>query len=103
MNPVDPIVADRLKRERAQQDLTDIEALSKSQPFNRYFVAELNRIHTESVEQALSAKSPEDREKGRHCALLIREIMDMPAQHRQIHERFLRSPEPTQQRPVQVG
>jgi DNA-binding SARP family transcriptional activator len=100
---MDPVAIQRKKREAASQDLADIEALSKSAPFNRYFVGEINRLFQESQELALSGKTAEDRDRGRYRAMLLREISEMPAKHRAIAEAILSAPDIVEPRPTQAG
>ncbi|HTO27554.1 MAG TPA: hypothetical protein VL017_03080 [Devosia sp.] len=90
-------------REAAQRDILDIEALSKSEAFNRYFVGQLNRIRRENTAKALTGATPEEREKARHYANLIDELSQMPAQHRLSAEKLLATQSPGALRPTQVG
>ncbi len=90
-------------REDAQRDLMDIELLSKSESFNRYFVGQLNRIHRENVRKALTGATAEERDKARHYANLIDELTQMPAQHRISAEKLLATQAPAERRPTQVG
>lgn len=90
-------------REAAQRDILDIEALSKSEAFNRYFVGQLNRLMRENEKKARAATTLEDREKARHVANFIEELVQMPAKHRQSAEKLLATQAPGPQRPVQVG
>jgi hypothetical protein len=90
-------------REQAQADLMDIEALSKSEPFNRYFVGQLNRIMRENSRTARTGATLEDREKARHYANLVEELFEMPAKHKLSAEKLLSQQAPGEQRPTQVG
>lgn len=90
-------------RQNAQDDLTDIEALSSSQPFNRYFARRLNALYRDAVTVSLTAKTVEEREAARHRANLLNELSNMPAADREKCEKFLRTPEPGPTRPTQAG
>ncbi len=90
-------------RESAQRDILDIEALSKSDAFNRYFVGQLNRLMRENEKTARAGTTLEEREKARHRANFIEELMNMPASHKQSAEKLLATPAPTKPTPVQVG
>ena len=90
-------------REAAQRDILDIEALSKNEAFNRYFVGQLNRLMRENERASRKGTTPEDREKARHVANFIEELVQMPAQHRQSAEKLLATQAPTELRPTQVG
>lgn len=106
MTPAEQKIYDQQLREAAQRDIADIEALSKSEAFNRYFVGQLNRLHKDNVRLALTGDTRKERTKARHRAVFIEELMGMPAKHRESAEKLLRSPvvDPAQpQRPVQVG
>lgn len=106
MTPTEQKIYDQQLRDAAQRDIQDIDALAKSEGFNRYFVSQLNRLHRENVDMALTAEKPEDREKARHRAVFIRELTEMPAKHRESAEKLLRKPvvDPTAPpRPQQVG
>ena len=106
MTPTEQKIHDQKIRDAAQRDVVDIEALSKSEPFNRYFIGQLNRLYRENVGLALTGSTLDDREKARHRATFINELMEMPAKQRETCEKLLRTPivDPTQpQRPQQVG
>jgi len=90
-------------RGAAQQDISDIDALAKNDPFNRYFVGQINRLFQDEREMALTAKLPEDRDRARHRAVLLRELTQMPAKHRESAEKLLMTPLPQDRGPVQVG
>ena len=110
MTPTEQKIHDQKIRDAAQRDVVDIEALSKSEPFNRYFIGQLNRLYRENVDVSLGlapgGETHDGREKGRHRAVFIKELMEMPAKQRETCEKLLRTPivDPTQpQRPQQVG
>lgn len=106
MTPAEQKVHDQRIREAAQSDITDIDALKDSKPFNRYFIGQLNRLYRENVDMALGGDTVDKREQARHRATFIKELMDMPAKQRQSCEKILRAPivDPmAPQRPVQVG
>lgn len=110
MTPTEQRIHDQKIREAAQSDISDIDALAESKPFNRYFVGQLNRLYRENVDVSLGigvgGETIEGREKARHRAVFIKELMEMPAKQRQSCENVLRTPivDPTQpQRPMQVG
>lgn len=106
MTPTEQKIHDQKIRDAAQRDIQDIDALAKSEAFNRYFVGQLNRLHKENVDAALTTEKPDEREKARHRAVFIRELMEMPAKHRASCEKLLRSPivdHDAKPRPMQVG
>ena len=90
-------------RAAAQQDISDIDALAKSEPFNRYFVGQINRLFQEEREKALTGATGKERTKARHRAVLLRELTQMPAKHRESAEKLLMTPPPQDRGPVQVG
>lgn len=90
-------------REAAQRDILDIEALSKSDAFNRYFVGQLSRLMKDNERTARKGATPEERERARHVANFIEELMQMPASHKLSAEKLLATPAPEAPRPVQVG
>lgn len=99
----DDLTRQKKLREAAQRDILDIEALSKSDAFNRYFVSQLNRLMRENEKAARAGATPEEREKARHRANFIEELMNMPASHKLSAEKLLATAAPTEPRPVQVG
>ena len=106
MTPTEQKVHEQKIRDAAQRDIADIDTLSKSEAFNRYFVGQLNRLYHDNVDMALKAKGADEREKARHCAVFIKELTEMPASQRQACEKILRTPivdHDKPQRPVQVG
>lgn len=90
-------------RENAQNEVTDIEALAKSQPFNRYFVRRMNELYADAFNKALTAPTADEREKNRHRANLLTELSEMPAKDRDSAEKFLRTPDRGPDRPTQAG
>lgn len=90
-------------RQRAQEDIQDIESLAGNSAFNRYWVRRLGELHNVEVNKALHAKTAEEREGARHRAIILRELADMPAQDRQQCEKFLRTPDAGPRLPTQAG
>lgn len=110
MTPTEQKVHDQKIREAAQSDISDIDTLKESKAFNRYFVGQLNRLYRENVDVSLGigagGETVEGREKARHRAVFIKELMDMPAKQRASCEAELRKPiidYDRPQKPVQVG
>lgn len=102
MTPEDKTYQQQL-RAKAQQDITDIDALAKSDPFNRFWVNELNVRYKAEVKTSLTANTLEAREAARSRALALDEISQMPAKIRESAERLLRTPLPQEARPTQAG
>ena len=90
-------------KQRAQEDVMDIDALSQNQPFNRYWVRRLRELHNAEVLTALEGKTVEAREAARHRAVLLRELADLPAKDRQQCDKFLRTPDSGPRMPQQAG
>ncbi len=67
------------------------------------FVGQLNRLMRENEKKARTGDTLEIREKARHCANFIEELMNMPASHKLSAEKLLATAAPTEPRPVQVG
>lgn len=77
------------ERQQAAQDIADIDALAKFEPFNRYWARRLNEMYQRQVSTALSGGTPADREECRVRANLLRELTQLPAQDRQACENVL--------------
>lgn len=90
-------------REQAQQGISDIDALAKSEPFNRYFVGRLNGLYRKELDFSLSAATVELREKARVRAVLLKELADMPGADRLSFTKTLEQPLPQDRGPIQVG
>lgn len=99
----DPTPSLQQARQRAQEDIQDIDALASSQPFNRYWVRKLNARYADEVEASLTSKTVEEREQARSQALALRALTQLPASDRKSCENFLRTPDHQQRGPVQVG
>lgn len=100
---MNPAITQQQARQRAQEDVQDIDALATSQPFSRYWVRRMNDLYHENVATALNAKSAEDREAARHRARLLRELADLPATDRALCEKFLKTPDNPQRQVQQAG
>lgn len=100
---MNPAISLQQARQRAQEDVQDIDALSSSQPFKRYWSRRLNDLYHENVATALNAKTADEREAARHRARLLRELADLPAVDRASAEKMLKTPAPSHPMPQQAG
>jgi hypothetical protein len=90
-------------RTKAQQDISDIDALAASQPFNRFWVGYMNARYRSELRASLMGGTVDEREKARIRALLLEELTQAPATERLSAEKLLRTPPSGPPRPIQVG
>lgn len=105
MTPADQLREAQLARQQAGQDIADIEALSKFEAFNRYWMRQLQQKHA-AMERRFKydAATGEQREAWRQQLLAYEELRDMPKVHRVVCQRALEAPPPVPgQRPMQAN
>ncbi len=90
----DPIRQAQLERQDAAQSIADIEALSKNDAFNRYWVGRLNAMYQQKLDSALRGGDPVLRESARIEANLLKELTQMPAKDRAAAMKFVESTPP---------
>lgn len=92
-------------RQQAGQDMADIAALEKFDPFQRYWMRRLHQRHDElQASFETGEMSLEMREIKRCQMLLLREFITMPAKDRIAAAKEAEAPlQEAQRRPVQVG
>ena len=102
--PEDAVRRAQLERQQAAQDVADIEALSKYDPFKRYWESRLGAMFVTKVRLARTAPTAELREQARHEANLLEELTQMPAKDRQAAQRMVDSIPPDGRRhPTQAS
>jgi hypothetical protein len=94
----------RLQREkqRAAEDIADIEALAKTPAFERYWVRRLNERYRTELASALHGGNAETREQARVRAVLLEQITKMPAEDRMAAQKVLERAEDPHPKPRQV-
>ena len=105
MTPADTLREQQLARQRAGQDIADIEFLAKCEPFQRYWARRLQDKHG-VVEKSFKydALTPEQREAKRQQMLAYEEMRDMPNVDRGVCQKLLEAPMPVPgQRPMQAN
>lgn len=91
-----------VQRELATQDIGDIEALSRYEPFNRYWVRRMNDMFQRESENSRKGKAPQDREESRIRSNLLEELTQIPATDRKVAQKLLDSAVPGPMRPTQA-
>lgn len=102
--PAEQLREQQLARQQAGQDIADIEALAKFEPFNRYWLRRLQQKHATAERSFKHDKlSHEDREAERQKVLLLEELRDMPQKDRAVNQRVVEAPPPVPgRRPMQA-
>ncbi len=103
--PADTLREQQLSRQQAGQDMADIDALAKFEPFNRYWMRRLQLKHS-TIEKSFKydVLSPEQREAARQKMIAYEELRDMPKTDRAVCQRQVEAPMPVPgQRPMQAN
>ncbi len=101
----DTLREQQLFRQRAGQDIADIEALASTPAFGRYWMRRLQDKHALAEKSfKYDVLSPEDREAKRQQMLAFEELRDMASKDRVACQKILESAAPVPgQRPMQAG
>lgn len=91
-----------VQRERATQDLGDIEGLQNYTPFNRYWVGRLNALFHSKLTASRKGGTPEAREQARIEANLLEELTQIPANDKKSCQAMLANPPQGMAQPRQV-
>lgn len=105
MTPADQLREAQLRRQRDAQDAGDIDALTKYEPFNRYWLRCLNqKIADTETSFKKDEMTMERREAVRQRLLAYEELRDMMRNHRASIQKALEAPPPVPgQRPMQAN